>query len=330
MIPDGILDTLIMNETHSAVPENRIYKLSVKAYYLSILNIIKEIHKNPILEKFAIHDTDSYRLFYDTSRKNLSLKESIDKFNSWFMYMAQYLKTFESIARQTPKLDFLKLSHKFQHLNFIFKDTLDMRKIRQDERIDPFPTMCLDFSDNIATLKKFEFITKDSVIYSVDLNKIPKCLYDSYNRKHDYKISFNNVDVGININNNELMKIQNGYCIYWPWHYSIEDLIKNKMFGFRKEKRINVMKPFCYIGSKIKRENHRLQRGRKMMNNTAVLDRGIKCLIENLGMLEAGQFIYMLKSQPFDYTEWRKTNLCPGMTVDEISDAADAYCRENP
>jgi predicted nucleic acid-binding protein len=40
-------------------------------------------------------------------------------------------------------------------------------------------------------------------------------------------------------------------------------------------------------------------------------------------------FIYVLKSQPFDYTEWRKTNLCPGMTVDEISDAADTYCREN-
>jgi hypothetical protein len=28
-------------------------------------------------------------------------------------------------------------------------------------------------------------------------------------------------------------------------------------------------------------------------------------------------------------TMW-KINLCPGMTVEEISDAADAYCRENP
>ena len=31
----------------------------------------------------------------------------------------------------------------------------------------------------------------------------------------------------------------------------------------------------------------------------------------------------------FDYTEWRKTNLCAGMTLDEISNAADAYCKEN-
>jgi hypothetical protein len=111
-----------------------------------------------------------------------------------------------------------------------------MRKFNQDKRIDPFPTMCLDFSDSIDTMKKFGFITKESVIYSVDLDKIPECLYDSYKREYDYRIRFNNVDAGINSNNNELMKIQKGYCIYWPWHYSIKDLVENKMFGFREEK----------------------------------------------------------------------------------------------
>ena len=29
-----------------------------------------------------------------------------------------------------------------------------------------------------------------------------------------------------------------------------------------------------------------------------------------------------------DYTEWRKTNLFVGMSLDEISDAADAYCEK--
>jgi hypothetical protein len=66
-----------------------------------------------------------------------------------------------------------------------------------------------------------------------------------------------------------------------------------------------------------------------MTNNAVLLDRGLKCLNEGLGMFDAEQFIYVLKSQPFDYTEWRKTNLCPDMTLDEISNAADAYCREN-
>ena len=64
-----------------------------------------------------------------------------------------------------------------------------------------------------------------------------------------------------------------------------------------------------------------------MINNAVLLDKGIKCLNEQLGMLEAEQFIYVLKSQPFDYTEWRKTNLCAGMTLDEISNTADAYTR---
>jgi len=36
-----------------------------------------------------------------------------------------------------------------------------------------------------------------------------------------------------------------------------------------------------------------------------------------------------LLSEPFNYTEWRRNNLFAGMSVDEISRAADIYCREN-
>jgi len=67
-----------------------------------------------------------------------------------------------------------------------------------------------------------------------------------------------------------------------------------------------------------------------MTNNAVLLDRGIKCLTDGLGLLEAEQFIYVLLSQPFNYTEWREKHLFIGMTVDEISEAADVYCKENP
>ncbi|GHT34729.1 hypothetical protein AGMMS49574_22710 [Bacteroidia bacterium] len=67
-----------------------------------------------------------------------------------------------------------------------------------------------------------------------------------------------------------------------------------------------------------------------MTNNTVLLDKGIRCLIKELGLLEAEQFIYLLLSQLFDYTEWRKDNLFTGMSVEEISAAADKYCKENP
>ena len=66
-----------------------------------------------------------------------------------------------------------------------------------------------------------------------------------------------------------------------------------------------------------------------MTNNAVLLDKGIKCLTEGLGLLEAEQFIYVLLSQPFDYTEWRKTNLFAGMSVEEISNAAEKFCTEN-
>jgi hypothetical protein len=67
-----------------------------------------------------------------------------------------------------------------------------------------------------------------------------------------------------------------------------------------------------------------------MMNNTALIDKGLRCLTNELGLLEAEQFVHLLLSQPFNYTEWRKNNLFAGMSIDEISDAADAYCKGNP
>ncbi|MDR1304293.1 MAG: hypothetical protein LBK76_03620 [Verrucomicrobiales bacterium] len=66
------------------------------------------------------------------------------------------------------------------------------------------------------------------------------------------------------------------------------------------------------------------------MNSAMLLDKGMKCLTNELGLLEAEQFVFTLLSQPFDYTEWRKNNLCAGMNVAEVSAAADRFCRENP
>jgi len=65
------------------------------------------------------------------------------------------------------------------------------------------------------------------------------------------------------------------------------------------------------------------------MNSTALLNKGMTCLTNELGLLEAEQFIFTLLSQPFDYTEWRKDNLFVGMSAAEISDAANRYCKEN-
>ena len=67
-----------------------------------------------------------------------------------------------------------------------------------------------------------------------------------------------------------------------------------------------------------------------MTNNAVLLDRGMRCLTSELGLVEAEQFVYLLLSEPFNYTEWRRDNLFTGMSVVEISREADKYCRENP
>jgi hypothetical protein len=57
---------------------------------------------------------------------------------------------------------------------------------------------------------------------------------------------------------------------------------------------------------------------------------GMKVLIEQLGNIEAERFVSILLREPFDYTEWRKNNLCVGMTVKEISkEAMEIYNQEN-
>ena len=67
-----------------------------------------------------------------------------------------------------------------------------------------------------------------------------------------------------------------------------------------------------------------------MTNSAVLLDKGMRCLTNELGLVQAEQFVYLLLSEPFNYTEWRKDNLFKDMSVEEISQAADKYCKENP
>jgi hypothetical protein len=66
------------------------------------------------------------------------------------------------------------------------------------------------------------------------------------------------------------------------------------------------------------------------MTETILMKTGMKILIEQLGNIEAERFVSILLREPFDYTEWRKNNLCIGMTVEEISkEAMKVYNQEN-
>ena len=57
------------------------------------------------------------------------------------------------------------------------------------------------------------------------------------------------------------------------------------------------------------------------MNDTILLNTGMKILVDNLGIVEAERFIYLMNKERFDYTEWHGT-LFEGMSVREISAVA--------
>ena len=58
------------------------------------------------------------------------------------------------------------------------------------------------------------------------------------------------------------------------------------------------------------------------MTETVLMNTGMRVLIEHLGNIEAERFVSVMLREPFDYTEWRKNNLCVGMTAENISEEA--------
>ena len=65
------------------------------------------------------------------------------------------------------------------------------------------------------------------------------------------------------------------------------------------------------------------------MNETVLMKTGMKILIEQLGNANAERFVSILLREPFNYTEWRKNNLCIGMSAEEISkESMEVYKKE--
>jgi len=66
-----------------------------------------------------------------------------------------------------------------------------------------------------------------------------------------------------------------------------------------------------------------------MASNMEVMDKGISCLLEKLGVVETEQFISVIIREKFDYTKWQQQKF-DKMSSDEFQDAAVAYTKENP
>lgn len=59
------------------------------------------------------------------------------------------------------------------------------------------------------------------------------------------------------------------------------------------------------------------------------MNRGINCLIQQMGVVEAEKIILIINREKFDYTKWQQ-HLFEDMTFEEIKEEAAAFSQNNP
>lgn len=65
-----------------------------------------------------------------------------------------------------------------------------------------------------------------------------------------------------------------------------------------------------------------------MINTVDILNRGMECLTEGLGVVEAEHFISVIMREKFDYTRWQREYfdaMAPGEFHDKAVEYADGH-----
>ena len=60
-----------------------------------------------------------------------------------------------------------------------------------------------------------------------------------------------------------------------------------------------------------------------------IMNKGMKCLMEQLGVVEAERFVATVIRERFDYTRWQR-DYFSGKTPEESSQEAETFELENP
>ena len=65
------------------------------------------------------------------------------------------------------------------------------------------------------------------------------------------------------------------------------------------------------------------------MSNTEIMDKGFKCLLENLGVIDTEKFIATINRERFDYTKWRQEHY-DEIFPEDFNAAALEYAKAHP
>ncbi|GHT78777.1 hypothetical protein FACS189464_2800 [Bacteroidia bacterium] len=66
-----------------------------------------------------------------------------------------------------------------------------------------------------------------------------------------------------------------------------------------------------------------------MYNTAAIMNDGMNCLMERLGVIETEIFISQIIREPFDYTKWQRKYYAD-FSVSELNKKAIEYAKNNP
>ena len=66
-----------------------------------------------------------------------------------------------------------------------------------------------------------------------------------------------------------------------------------------------------------------------MYNTASIMNDGMNCLIEKLGIIETEIFISQIIREPFDYTKWQREHYAD-LSVSELNKKAIEYAKNNP
>lgn len=65
------------------------------------------------------------------------------------------------------------------------------------------------------------------------------------------------------------------------------------------------------------------------MSNAGIVDRGITCLLSELGAVDTARFVSIIKRGGFDYTKWQRERF-DNVSLDDYYETAMDYNKTNP
>lgn len=199
------------------------------AFFLSLVHLAIKINDYPDLIKPI-----TYRNFH-TAFENY-VKTSMDELPELtYEYINNIFSNTGCDDDTQMAISFTEVSYMiygyeyFQHINFSLRGNLEY---------NPFPTMVLDWTTDIAVANDFSYLNnKPGIVISIEYDKYKQLLYDEwyplivhediassvpgFTPYYDYHFLY--------ARRNRNMQAQKGVVLFWPWEYTIAELQQNEL-----------------------------------------------------------------------------------------------------